>query len=157
MKITDALRAEHVVFHNLFDHIERSAPKLRTLSQIRLLARLLEDLLKAHSDVEEELLIQPLEHCLEQLGQRDTFHQEHEEIDESVRRAQSTRSLQQARTALLGAVVASRKHFDKEERLVFPLAEKMLNARTLTQLWSTWTEQRNRTTPKIDRLHQPLA
>ena len=27
MKITEALMAEHLVFHNMFDHIEANAPK----------------------------------------------------------------------------------------------------------------------------------
>ena len=31
MKITEILLAEHVVFHNLFDHIEKSAPRLPSL------------------------------------------------------------------------------------------------------------------------------
>lgn len=147
MKITEALLSEHVVFHNLFDHVERQAPKLKTMAEARALAGLVESLLKSHSDVEEELLIEPLEHCLEQIGQRDTFHQEHEEIDENLRRAQATRHLKQARACLLAAVVSSRKHFDKEERIVFPLAEKLLKSRTLTDLWKTWSEQRNRATP----------
>ena len=33
MKITDVLRAEHSVFHNLFDHIEAVVPKLKTLAR----------------------------------------------------------------------------------------------------------------------------
>ena len=143
MKITDALLAEHVVFHNLFDHVERTLHKLKTAAEVRSLAGLMESLLKAHSDIEEELLVEPLDHCLEQIGHCDTFHQEHAEIDENLKRAQTVRGLKRARACLLAAVLSSRKHFDKEERIVFPLAEKLLKSRTLTDLW---TEQRNRTT-----------
>ena len=71
MKITEALLAEHVVFHNLFDHIERTLPRLKTLPEIRSLARLLEALLESHARAEDHLIIEPLEHCFEQLGQRD--------------------------------------------------------------------------------------
>ncbi|PYM10880.1 MAG: hypothetical protein DME18_15465 [Verrucomicrobia bacterium] len=145
MKITEALLAEHVVFHNLFDHVERTASKLKSVAEVKSLANLIESLLKAHSEVEEELLVEPLDHCLEQIGHRETFHQEHQEIDDNLERAQTARSLKQARACLLTAVVSSRKHFDKEERIVFPLAEKVLKSRTLTDLWNTWTEQRNRT------------
>ena len=35
MKITDVLRAEHAVFHNLFDHIEATVPKLKTLAEVK--------------------------------------------------------------------------------------------------------------------------
>ena len=147
MRITDALRAEHVVFHNLFDRVERMTPKLKTVAEIKSLAYLMESLLKAHSDVEEQLLIEPLDHCLEQIGHCETFHQEHQEIDDNLKAAQTVRNLKQSRAFLLAAVVSSRKHFDKEERIVFPLAEKLLKSRTLTELWNSWTEQRNRSMP----------
>ena len=38
MKITEILMAEHVVFHNLFDHLEHSAPRLKTLAELKALA-----------------------------------------------------------------------------------------------------------------------
>ena len=104
MKITDALLAEHVVFHNLFDYLERAAPKLKTVSEIRSLAHLLEFLLEAHSRTEEELIVEPLDHCIDQIGQRETFHREHEEIDENLKRAQTARNPKQARAQLLAAV-----------------------------------------------------
>ena len=47
MKITEALFAEHLVFHNMFDHIEATAPKLKTLAEVKSLAALMEQLLKA--------------------------------------------------------------------------------------------------------------
>ena len=52
-----------------------------------------------------------------------------------------------ARKALLTAVLASRRHFDKEERVIFPLAEKVLKAKTLTDLGETWIARRNKTKP----------
>ena len=62
MKITEALFAEHLVFHSMFDHIETAAPALKTLAEVKALAALMEQLLKAHSDTEDELFIGPLEH-----------------------------------------------------------------------------------------------
>ena len=144
MRITEALFAEHLVFHNLFDHLENVVPKLRTLGEIKALAALMEVMLKSHSDTEDELFIGPLEHCFEQIGQREQFHQEHEEIDENLRLVQKARQISAARKMLLAAVAYSRKHFDKEERVVFPMAEKVLNARTLTQLGQVWIDQRVR-------------
>jgi hemerythrin-like domain-containing protein len=44
---------------------------------------------------------------------------------------------------LLLAVVASRKHFDREERIVFPLAEKVMKDETLAELGKTWMKQRD--------------
>ncbi len=47
-----------------------------------------------------------------------------------------------AKKILLGAVTASRKHFDKEERIVFPLAERILKAKTLSELGEQWLNRR---------------
>jgi hemerythrin-like domain-containing protein len=44
--------------------------------------------------------------------------------------------------ALLGVIAASRKHFEKEERTVFPMAERVLNAKTLTGLGHEWMKRR---------------
>jgi len=144
MKITEALFAEHLVFHNMFDHIETMAPALKTVAEVKSLAALMEALLKYHSDTEDELFIGPLEHCFEQIGQRDAFLEEHEEIDSSLKEVQEARQLEKARQLLLSAVSYSRKHFDKEERIVFPMAERVLKGKTLTALGQTWMEQRAR-------------
>jgi hemerythrin-like domain-containing protein len=146
MKITEALLAEHLVFHNLFDHIEVTAPRLKTLAEIKSLAALMESMLKAHSDTEDELFIGPLEHCFEQIGQRDAFLEEHQEIDVNLKRVQGAKRATRACQLLLAAVAYSRKHFDKEERIVFPMAERVLKSKTLTALGQTWTEQRTRMT-----------
>jgi hemerythrin-like domain-containing protein len=144
MKITEALFAEHLVFHSMFDHIEAAAPGLKTLAEVKALAALMEQLLKQHSDTEDDLFIGPLEHCFEQLGQRDAFLEEHQEIDESLKNVQEAKDFKKARLLLLSAVTYSRKHFDKEERIVFPLAERVLKNKTLTTLGHSWMEQRER-------------
>ena len=142
MKITQALLAEHVVFHNMFDYIEKVLPDLKTLAEIKTLAKLMESLLHAHGKTEEDLVFAPLDHCLEQIGQRDTFELEHREIDASLLRVKAARRLPEARRLLALAVVASRKHFDHEERIAFPLAEKVMKRETLVQLGKSWMKQR---------------
>lgn len=142
MKITGILQAEHSVFHNLFDYIEATAPTLRTTAEVRSLARLTEALMAAHSKTEDELFIEPLEHCFEQVGQRETFHEEHEAIEQALQGVQKARDVRAARQQLLGVVLAARKHFDKEERIVFPMAERVLNAKTLNALGEKWLQRR---------------
>ena len=144
MKITDALLAEHTVFHHIFDHLEAAVPRARTLAEVRVLARLLEALLADHSHTEEDLLMTPLDHCLEQIGQRDLFHEEHEGIERNLGQALKVRDVRTARRTLLVAVVASRRHFDKEERVIFPLANRVLKTRTLNELGDTWIALRNK-------------
>ena len=143
MKITEALIAEHQVFHSLFDHIEMSLPRLKTLAEVKALAAVMAAMLKIHSRTEDELLIAPLEHCIDQIGQSDTFHGEHQEIDHNLEAINSCRNSAQARKLLLQAVLASRSHFNKEERILFPLANKILNNVTLKNLGEAWERQRD--------------
>ena len=143
MKITEALLAEHQVFHSLFDHVERAAPRLKTLAEVKALGALLEATLKSHSDAEDDLLFAPMEHCIEQLGQSKPFHDEHEEIDRTLLAVSEARQINAARKLIKQAVEASRRHFDKEERIVFPLAEKILSPATLLKLGGAWAKRRD--------------
>jgi hemerythrin-like domain-containing protein len=144
MKITEALMAEHLVFHHIFDHLEATAPKLKSLGEVKAVAALLEAMLKTHSDTEDDLFLGPLEHCFEQIGQRDAFIEEHQEMDGNLQRVQQATRLKEAQQLLLTAVAHSRRHFEREERIVFPLAEKVLKESTLTDLGQVWSDQRTR-------------
>jgi len=142
MKITEILMAEHAVFHNLFDHIEAVAPRLKTLAEVKALAAVVEKVHEPHSKTEDDLFIEPLEHCFEQIGQSETFHDEHEQIEASLARVRKARTVKDAKRILLAAIAASRKHFDKEERIVFPMAERVLKSKTLSDLGAEWLKKR---------------
>lgn len=146
MKITEALIAEHGVFHGLFDHVERSVPRLKTLAEIKAVAGVLDAALAPHSRIEDELFVEPLGHCLEQLGQNQSFHDEHEDIEKTLKALRSSRDLRAARKLLLQAVADCRRHFDKEERIVFPMAERVLKTKTLNELGDQWLRRRESTT-----------
>lgn len=145
MKITEALRAEHLVFHNMLDHIETTAPKLKTLPEMKSLAALMESMLKAHSRTEDQLFIGPMEHCFEEFGQREALMREHDDMDRAWKRVRRAPRSLEARKALLAAILQARQHFDKEERIVYPLAERILKAETLQTLGQAWMEQRTNT------------
>jgi hemerythrin-like domain-containing protein len=142
MKITDILRAEHSVFHNLFDHIETTAPRLKSLAEVKAVAVLIDKVMSPHSHTEDDLFIEPLEHCFDQIGQRETFHHEHEEIEATLAKVTRARTLKDAKRLLLSVIAAARKHFEKEERIVFPLAERILKTKTLTGLGAEWMKRR---------------
>ncbi|MEN9573839.1 MAG: hypothetical protein RL514_1694 [Verrucomicrobiota bacterium] len=142
MKITDALLAEHVVFHNLFDYVERTAPKLRTLGEVRALAGLVGAMQAAHGQVEDELVMEPLAHCLDNLGQNEAIHAEHEHVETLLAQLRTCRELAKAKKLLHNVVVFSRQHFDREERVIFPLAEKWLKPKTLQTLGTEWVTKR---------------
>jgi hemerythrin-like domain-containing protein len=142
MKITDILRAEHSVFHNLFDHIEATAPRLKSLAEVKAVGVLVDKVMAPHSHTEDELFIEPLEHCFDQIGQRETYHSEHKEIETTLVMVTRARTLKDAKRLLLAVIAASRKHFEKEERIVFPMAEGILKVKTLTELGAKWISRR---------------
>jgi hemerythrin-like domain-containing protein len=142
MKITDVLRAEHAVFHNLFDYIETAVPRLKTLAEVKALGAVVEKLHAPHAKTEDDLFMEPLEHCFDQIGQQETFHDEHERIEAELAKVQKARDVKSAKAILLGAIATSRDHFDKEERIVFPLAERVLKAKTLSELGAMWLRRR---------------
>ncbi len=142
MKITEALLAEHVVFHNLFDYAERIVPDLKTLAEVCALSSLIQTMLRIHTKVEDHLLIDPLDAAFAQMGQADNFHEEHEQIEQGLESVTHARRIRQAKDRLMQTVVLCRKHFDKEERIVFPMAEKQMSAKSLLLLGKRWEEQR---------------
>ena len=142
MKITDILRAEHSVFHNLFDHVEATVPRFKNLAEVKSVAVLIDRVMAPHSHTEDELFIDPLEHCFDQIGQRETFHDEHEQIEKMLVKVTKARTLKDAKRLLLSVIAASRKHFEKEERIVFPMAERILKAKTLAELGNEWLRRR---------------
>jgi hemerythrin-like domain-containing protein len=143
MKITEILMAEHAVFHNLFDHIEAVLPRTRTLAEIKSLAALVDKVMAPHSKTEDDLFIEPLEHCFEQIGQNETFHAEHRQIEEALAGVRKAKNVKAAKSILLNAMAACRHHFDKEERIVFPMAERILKTKTLTELGAQWLLKRD--------------
>jgi len=138
--ITTALVTEHVVFRTVFDEIERALPNLASVGEARMLSSL-ENLLRRHGDTETELAYVALDHALDHRGQLEQMHQDHHEIDACLRRVQEVASLDEARELLKSALHASRSHFLREERSVFPLIEQTLDRDTQTELGNAWKQR----------------
>ncbi len=64
------------------------------------------------------------------------------DIEAALIAVQKARTLKDAKKILLNAIAGSRKHFDKEERIVFPLAERILKTKTLSDLGEQWLSRR---------------
>ena len=141
--ITQALSAEHQMFRGVFDEIEKALPGFNRLEEVRRAARLVEGLLLSHAGVEEELLLLAEDHFPEDPRRYDHCRKEHQEIDGQLTRVRSTREIARARNLLRAALAASRKHFKREERSVFPLIEKTIKPETLTKLGTVWFLQRH--------------
>jgi len=142
MKITEALVAEHTIVLGVFDQIERALPSLNTPAEVGTMARIVEGMLEGHAKTETDLAYLALDHVLAHNGELKRMHQEHQEIDDRLRKVHTAKTCAEARRLLKAALVTSREHFHGEERSVFPLLEKALQEETLTELGKSWMERR---------------
>ena len=141
MKITEALVAEHTIFLRVFDQIERVLPSLATPAEVRTMASIVEGLLEAHAKTETNLAYLALDHVLAHNGELKHMHEDHHEIDDRLRKVHTAKTCAEARRLLKTAIVATREHFRGEERSVFPLLERVLQAETLTEMGKTWLQR----------------
>ena len=138
MKITEALVAEHNIFLGVFDQIERALPSLATSAEVRTMASIVQGMLEGHAKTETDLAYLALDHVLEHNGELKRMHQDHQEIDDRLRKVHTAKTCAEGRRLLKAAILSSREHFRGEERSVFPFLEQSLEEETLTDLGNTW-------------------
>jgi hemerythrin-like domain-containing protein len=132
--IIDTLTCEHGLLGGLFDEIDHLLPDLRSVAEVRLLSRLVQGILSHHADVEQHLAFAALDHALAEKGQLNRLYQDHNEIDECLREAALTTDFTEAVRLLKAGLRASREHFRREERSVFPLFEQLFPPEALEAL-----------------------
>lgn len=136
--ITRALVMEHAVFCTVFDQIESVFPKLSSANEVKLLATVVEGLLSGHGETEKNLAYSALDHVLKEEERLNRLHQDHHEIDEHFKRVHRANDLAEAQRLLRKALAATREHFHREEQIVFPFLERVLQPETLVALGETW-------------------
>jgi hemerythrin-like domain-containing protein len=143
MKITDILVVEHAVFRAFFDDVEGMLPSLKTVAEIKLLARLAEIRLRNHGESEQNLAYTALDHMLKEKGHLGRLHSEHREMDARMEQVQRTDGIAEARKLLKSAIAMSREHFRYEEQTLFPLIGKILKDESLEKLGAAWKQKQN--------------
>lgn len=154
MRITDTLTVQHGVFRVVVDFAEQSLADLKSLAEIRRLGRLVMAMLRRHAEVEEEYLFVALNHLLADQGGPLRSHHEHQALEQWLAGLEKATDLAAARKSFRAVLSSLRVHFDHEESVVFPLAERLLSAATLTELNLAWGKQHPKTKPRdpFDRL-----
>lgn len=147
MKITEALVAEHTIFLGVFDQIERVLPSLTTPAEVRTMARIIMGMLENHADAEANLAYLALDHVLAQRGHLERMHQDHHEIDQRLRQVHSANTCAEGRRLLKAALESAREHFRLEERVLFPVLEKVLQRETLDELGNAWRQRATASEP----------
>ncbi|HET9982322.1 MAG TPA: hemerythrin domain-containing protein [Longimicrobiales bacterium] len=142
MRITHAFLGEHGVFYAQLAELERAA-RDEDLAGLQRRAALLASALASHARLEDELLFDFLEagpgaeHPILRM-----MREEHDEIETALRAVQQVRDAARARELLLEMIRTARDHFEKEERVVFPLAEDALSEAEQHRLGERWAGAR---------------
>jgi hemerythrin-like domain-containing protein len=139
--ITRALSMEHAVFCKVFEQIERVLSVTHTAPEVQLLASVVEGLLAGHGETETNLAYAALEHALADRGALKQLYQDHHEIDDHFKRIHLVTDPAEALRLLKKALAATREHFRREEKTVFPMLEKTLRPETLLTLGVEWNER----------------
>jgi hypothetical protein len=155
MKITEALIAEHIVFGRVFNQVERVLPSWTTPAGVRALAEMLEGLLRGHEDAEVEFAYVPLDHALAEDGGLQAFYQDHRELDARFKAIRNAKTGLEARLMLMGAIAASREHFQREEKEVFPLLERRFPVEELLHLGQAWLNRCGPPRPTVEAPSRP--
>jgi len=138
--ITKALIMEHAVFRELFDEVERALAGASSAPEVKLLASVVEGLLSRHGEMETNLAYSALDHVLADRGALYRLHQDHHEIDHQFKRLRRATDAAEAQHRLKRALAATREHFRREEKTVFPMLEQTLQRDTLWMLGRKWME-----------------
>jgi hemerythrin-like domain-containing protein len=138
--ITQALVMEHTVFRKVFDQIERVLNGAPSASEVKLLAMVVEGMLRTHGETETHLAYSALDQALADRGALNRLHQDHHEIDDRFKRLQRATDAAEARHLLKTALAATREHFRREEKTVFPILEQTLQPDTLWTLGREWMD-----------------
>lgn len=142
MKLTDALLGEHGAFYALFNEIDALAAIAGNHSQVQSASAVLNALVKSHAAIEDGLLFAALEPHLGKAGPLNVMRAEHEEIEQALVRIEDASTLEEAAELVRPALAAARSHFQKEERVLFQMAEQLLDEETLTRLGQSWASAR---------------
>jgi len=143
VKITHALLGEHGAIRPLLDFIEKTAPDA-TAEQIRLQVALLQSTLISHASIEDAVLRPAIEKHLPQSNHADgkRVPTDHEIIRSGLDEVLATADGEHARHLLLTTIAATRKHFEKEEKIIFAIAERELTEQEQKRLGAEWAARR---------------
>lgn len=142
MKLTDALLGEHAVLYELFDHLRDRILNSDDIRDIHGAVAVVERILVSHARIEEDLLFSRLDPLLEQAGPLAMMRAEHLEIDDLLETAKGKTDIADLKSTIGELLDLSHEHFQKEEVVLFPMAEQILGEATLTDLGGHWAASR---------------
>ena len=139
--ITDALLGEHGVIYRLLDHLTNVPFASAEDAQAK--AAELASGLASHAQLEDDLLFVPMEGPLgPNGGPLAVMRMEHEEVEGTLERLARVEDVEEAQTLATHLATVAHEHFEKEEQVLFPMAEELLGDEELRGLGEQWLARR---------------
>lgn len=142
MKITDAFLGEHAMLYAQFDYLQQATPAAASLAVVQNQAATLTATLASHAHLEAELLFSALDAQMGPMGPVAVMRMEHDQIEGLLDRIPAAPDLPQAQALMGQTLQLARTHFAKEEQILFPMAEQMLEQGKLAELAAQWARRR---------------
>lgn len=142
MKITEALLRDHQVFRSEFQDLEKALQSGAPQSEIEAQLDALNAALDVHSQLEDELLFAAMEPHIGPTGPLAVLRMEHGEIEEAFSRVQESADFAATSGLLSHLLEVARPHFAKEEQILLPMAEQVLDTNTLEELGVQFAKRR---------------
>ncbi len=142
MKITEALRRDHKVFYNQFQDLENALLSQEGPPEIESQLDALTAALETHAQLEDELLFAALEPYLGPMGPLAVMRTEHTEIENTLGQLQEAAGFAVTEQRVSHLLQVARPHFAKEEQILFPTAEQVLDPDTLEELGAKFNNRR---------------
>jgi hemerythrin-like domain-containing protein len=143
MKLTNALRGEHAVLYELFAYLNETIRDSDDLAEVRGAVSVVERLLVSHARIEEDLLFPRLEPHLGQMGPLAVMRAEHSQIEGLLDAARQERDVAALKSLVGELLTLAYGHFQKEESVLFDMAERFLGGAALTEMGDQWAARRN--------------
>lgn len=139
--ITDALFGEHGPIYRLLDHL--ASRPFASAEEARAQAAELAAGLATHAHLEDELLFVPLEGSLgPNGGPIAVMRMEHEQVEQTLERLTLVDDAAEANALAAHLATIAHEHFEKEEQVLFPMAEGLLGEDELRSLGEQWMTRR---------------
>jgi len=142
VKITDAFLAEHAMLYAQFDYLQQATPAAANLAVVHSQAATMTATLASHAHLEDELLFTALDAQMGPMGPVAVMRMEHDQIEALLEQVLAAQELAAAQRLMQQTLQLARIHFAKEEQVLFPMAQQVLDERTLTQLAGQWAQRR---------------
>mgnify|MGYP002725583338 CR=1 FL=1 len=142
MDLIDALLGEHGAFKALFDSVEKLDEIGVELAQIDNAISVLATELDTHAAFEDEQLFPALKAHVANDELMAEMYAEHAEIRAGLERIEDAHDIREAMNAVHHTFAVARRHFRKEEEIVYPLAHRILDDETRSRLGEAWVVAR---------------